>query len=62
MQGGDFSCEAETRRARRRLLVRGGDLPCEGSSSGKLLGGEANRLKTRRLASEGLHEDLHTTT
>jgi hypothetical protein len=36
-------------------------LSCEGSSSGKLVGGEANRQKTGRLASEGLHEDLTTT-
>jgi hypothetical protein len=47
------------------LVVRGGDLSCEaetGSSSGKLVGGAANWLKTGRLASEGLEEDLHTTT
>jgi hypothetical protein len=37
-------------------------LSCEGSSSGKLVGGAANWLKTRRRASEGLDEDLHTTT
>jgi hypothetical protein len=41
--------------------VRGGDFSCEGSSSGKLVGGVANKLKTGRLASEGLDEDLHTT-
>jgi hypothetical protein len=33
-----------------------------GSSSGKLVGDAANRLKTGRLSSEGLDEDLHTTT
>jgi hypothetical protein len=33
-----------------------------GSSSGKLVGGAANWLKTGCLASEGLEEDLHTTT
>jgi hypothetical protein len=33
-----------------------------GSSSGKLVGDAANWLKTRRLASEGLDEDLQTTT
>jgi hypothetical protein len=47
------------------LLVRGGDLSCEaekGSSSRKLVGDAANWLKTRRLASEGLDEDLHATT
>jgi hypothetical protein len=47
------------------LLVRGGNLSCEaktGSSSGKLVGDAANWLKTRRLASEGLDEDPHTTT
>jgi hypothetical protein len=26
VRGGDFSCEAETSRTRRRLVVRGGDL------------------------------------
>jgi hypothetical protein len=64
VRGGDLSCEAETCHARRRLVVRGRDL-CEaetGSSSGKLDGDAANRLKTLRLASEGLDEDLHTTT
>jgi hypothetical protein len=47
------------------LLVRGGDLSCEaekGSSSGKPVGDAANRLKTGRLACEGLDEYLHTTT
>jgi hypothetical protein len=36
------------------LVVRGGDLSCEaetGSSTGKLVGGAANWLKTGRLAS-----------
>jgi hypothetical protein len=45
--------------------VRGGDLSCEAetcSSSEKLVGDAANWLKTVRLASEGLGEDLHTTT
>jgi hypothetical protein len=40
-------------------------LSCEaetGSSSGKLVGGAGNWLKTGRLASEGLDEDLYTTT
>jgi hypothetical protein len=43
-----LSCEAET---------------CcgEGSSSGKLVGDATNWLRTRRLAIEGLHKDLHTT-
>jgi hypothetical protein len=47
------------------LVVRGGDLSCEAetsSSSGKLVGDVANRLKTGCLASQGLDEDLHTTT
>jgi hypothetical protein len=47
------------------LVVRGGDLSCEterGSSSGELVGDAANWLKNGRLASEGLNEDLHTTT
>jgi hypothetical protein len=45
--------------------VRGGDLSCEVvtcSSSGKLVGGAVNWLKTGSLASEGLDEDLHPTT
>jgi hypothetical protein len=41
-----------------RLVVRGGDLSCEGSSSGKLVADAANWLRTGRLASEGLDEDL----
>jgi hypothetical protein len=39
--------------------VRGGDLLCEGSSSGKLVRDAAARSRTGRLASEGLDEDLH---
>jgi hypothetical protein len=39
--------------------VRGGDLSCEGSSSGKLVGDAVVRPRTGRLASEGLDEDLH---
>jgi hypothetical protein len=39
--------------------VRGGDLSCEGSSSGKLVGDAAVRPRTGHLASEGLDEDLH---
>jgi hypothetical protein len=39
--------------------VRGGDLSCEGSSSGKLVGDAAVWPRTGRLASEGLDEDLH---
>jgi hypothetical protein len=65
VRGGDLSCGVETCRARQILVVRGGDLSCDakkGSSSGKLVGGAANWLKTRRLSSEGLDEDLHTTT
>jgi hypothetical protein len=60
-----LSCEAETSRARWRLVVRGEDSSCEvekGSSSGKLVRDASNWLKTGRLASEGLDEDLHTTT
>jgi hypothetical protein len=39
--------------------VRGGDLSCEGSPSGKLVGDAAVRPRTSRLGSEGLDEDLH---
>jgi hypothetical protein len=39
--------------------VRGGDLSCEGSSGGKLVGDAAVQPRTSRLASEGLDEDLH---
>jgi hypothetical protein len=45
--------------------LRGEDLSCEaetGSSCGKLVRYATNWLRTGRLASEGLHEDLHTTT
>jgi hypothetical protein len=40
------------------LVVRGGDLSCEGSSSGKLVGDATTWPRTVRLASEGLDEDL----
>jgi hypothetical protein len=39
--------------------VRGRDLSCECSSSGKLVGDAAVRPRTGRLASEGLDEDPH---
>jgi hypothetical protein len=39
--------------------VRGGDLSCEGFSSGKLVGDAAIWPRTGRLASEGLDEDRH---
>jgi hypothetical protein len=45
--------------------MQGRDLSCEvetGSSSGKLVGDATYWLKTGRLSSEGLDEDLHTTT
>jgi hypothetical protein len=59
---GPRTSRSQTCRARRRLVLRGGDLSCEGSSSGKLVGGAASWLKAARLAIEGLDEDLHTTT
>jgi hypothetical protein len=65
VRGGDLSCEAETYHARQRLLVQGGDSSCEvetGSSCGKLVGDASDWLRTGRLASEGLDEDLHPTT
>jgi hypothetical protein len=61
---GPRTSRGRTSRARRRLVVRGGDLSCEaetccgGSSSGKLVGDAANWLKTGRLASVGLYQDL----
>jgi hypothetical protein len=39
--------------------VRGGDLSCEGSSSGKLVGDAAVWPRTEHLTSEGLDEDPH---
>jgi hypothetical protein len=53
-----------TCRARRRLVVRGGDSSCEvetflgGSSSGKLVRDPANWPKNGRLASVGLDQGL----
>jgi hypothetical protein len=55
-------CEAETSRARRRLVVRGGYLSCKaktcrgGPSSRELVGGAANWPKTGRLADVGLDQ------
>jgi hypothetical protein len=60
VRGGDFTREAETCRARRRLLMRGGVLSCEAEtcrgnpSNGELVGDAANWPKTGRLASVGL--------
>jgi hypothetical protein len=56
---GPRTSRSRTCRARRRLVVRGRDLPCEGSSSEKLVGDAAVRPRTGRLASESLDEDLH---
>jgi hypothetical protein len=59
---GPHTSRSRTCRARRRLLVRGGDFSCEvetGTSSGKLVGDATTWPKTGRLASEGLDEDLH---
>jgi hypothetical protein len=56
---GPRTSRSRTCRVRRRLVVRGGDLSCEGSSSGKLVGDAAVRPRTGRLVSEGLDEDLH---
>jgi hypothetical protein len=58
----DLSCEAETSRVMRRLLVRGGDLSCEAEtsrgdpSSAELVGDAANWPKTGCLASVGLDQ------
>jgi hypothetical protein len=60
--GPKLSCEAETSRARQRLVVQGGDLSCEaktyrgGPSSGELVEDAANWPKTVRLASVGLDQ------
>jgi hypothetical protein len=56
--GGDFSCEVETCRARRRPVVRGEDLSRRGSSSKKLVGDAPNWPKTGCLASVGLDQNL----
>jgi hypothetical protein len=52
----DLSCEVETCRVRRRLVMAETEA---GSSSGKLVGDAVVRPRTRRLASKGLDEDLH---
>jgi hypothetical protein len=65
MRLGPRTSRSWTCRARQRLVVQGGDLSCEaetGSSSGKLVGDATNWLKTGSPASEGLDEDLHSTT
>jgi hypothetical protein len=56
---GPRTSRSRTCRTRRRLVVRGGDLSCEGSSSGKLVGDAAVRPRTGRLTGEGLDKDLH---
>jgi hypothetical protein len=59
---GGWSCEAETFRARQRLVVRGRDLPCEAEtcrgdpSCRELVRDAANWPKTGRLASMGLDQ------
>jgi hypothetical protein len=56
------SCEAETSRARWRLLVRGEDLSCEAETCRgdpfcrELVEDAANWPETRRLASVGLDQ------
>jgi hypothetical protein len=56
---GPHTSRSRTCRVRRRLVVRGGDLSREASSSGKLVGDAAVRPRTGQLVSEGLDEDLH---
>jgi hypothetical protein len=56
---GPRTSRSRTCRVRRRLVMRGGDLSCDGSSNGKLVGDADVRSRTGRLASEGLDEDLH---
>jgi hypothetical protein len=52
VRGGDLSREAETSRARRRLVG--------GPSSGELVGDAANWPKTGRLASVGLDQGTYS--
>jgi hypothetical protein len=60
MRGGDLSCEEETCRVGRRLVVRGRDFSCEAEtcrgepSCRELVGDAANWPETRSLASVGL--------
>jgi hypothetical protein len=56
---GPHTSQSRTCRARWRVVVRGGDLSCEGSSSGKLIRDAAIWPRTGRLTSEGHDEDLH---
>jgi hypothetical protein len=57
-----YQSEPEGGRARRRLVVRGGDFSCEAEtcrgdpSCGELVGDAANWPETGRLASEGLDQ------
>jgi hypothetical protein len=57
-RGGNSSCEAEICRARRRLFVRGRDLSGKPLPRWRLVGEASSRSETRRLASDGLGEDL----
>jgi hypothetical protein len=59
---GPRTSRSRTCRVRRRLVVRGEDLPWEAETCRarrRLVGGVAIRLRTGRLANEGLDEDLH---
>jgi hypothetical protein len=59
---GPRNSRRQTRRVRRRLVVRGGDLSCEAETCRarrRLVGDAAIRPRTGHLASEGLDEDLH---
>jgi hypothetical protein len=59
---GPRTSRSQTCRARRRLVVRGGDLSCEAETSQarqRLVGDASVWPRTGRLASESLDEDLH---
>jgi hypothetical protein len=62
VRGGDLSCEVETSRTWRRLVVRGRDFSCAAETSRgdpscrELVGDAANWPETGRLASVGLDQ------
>jgi hypothetical protein len=57
VRGADSSCEAESCRARRRLVVQGGDLSEKLFTSRRLVKEASNWSEVRHLASDGLDRD-----